>query len=341
MSKFIENTFSKIGRTATEFRCLLLLLLPMMICSFSVHAEYSFQVVIPPEADYAQASGINNAGKVVGNTEFGEGPSFMYDMKRGEYTVIDEMVVYEISNSGVMVGRVGDGVCAIRDKGGNITTFSPPSMTDDSGCEARGVNPDGQVSGYEIDEFGNWLGFIYDSEYDTYEEFLPSWGTLANAINAQGQNVGSVYLFADEAYPGSPEGFYGYLRQEDGSVKYFAINQSYPGETRARGISENGLVTGWYLDPETFEYKAYVTTLSKGTGFEAITLTDDQMLYQKPCDSNIPPPPEPDWVLYTDMTTSQIRNDGVIVGMCSDYYVDEDTWDWVEYHYGFIATPMK
>jgi uncharacterized membrane protein len=252
-------------------------------------------LVIPPGAENAQTLGINNAGTVVGTTfdEFEFGYSFTYDMKKGKYTTIsNEFGPLEISNSGVMVGDV-DGVCAIRDKDGTITTFFPPSWTVDSFCQARGVNPDGKVSGFEIDEFGEWLGFIYDSEYGTYEEFLPSPQTFAQGINAQGQIVGSVFLDADEASPGSPAGRYGYLRQTDGSVKYFAISQSFPGESRGRGISENGLISGFYLDPVTFEFKSYITTLSSGTAFESITLTDDQVLYKAPCNDNLPPPQGP------------------------------------------------
>ena len=99
----------------------------------------------------------------------------------------------------------------------------------------------------------------------------------------------------DEAYPGSPPGRYGYLRQPDGSVKYFAISESQgiPGQTRARGISESGLVTGFYLDPDTFEFESHITTLSSGAAFESITLTDDQVLYKAPCNDNLPPPQGP------------------------------------------------
>ena len=324
-------------------------LLPLALIGGPAYAEYTYQLVIPPGAENSQTWGINNAGKVTGITfddDYVFSYRFIYDMKSGEYRDIGIEFVGEISNSGVMVGRV-DNVCAIRDKQGNITTFFPPSWTVDKFCNARGVNSNGKVSGVvrdaEDDEFGVWTGFIYDPEYDTYEEFLPSGQTIAHAINAQGQNVGSVTLDADEAYEGSPWGRYGYLRQVDGSVKYFAISQSRPGRTRARGISENGLVTGWYPDFDTFEWKGYVTTLSDGNEFEEITLSDDQVVYQKPCDANIPPPPEPeaDWVLFTYMTPLQIRNDGVILGICSDYYYNETTDVWIEHTNGFIATPIK
>ncbi len=330
-------------RLITKFSRYVALALPMlMIYSSPANAEYDFEVVNFPESVFTNAFGINNAGKVVGNADDGViGFSFMYDMKRGTYTTIsNEFGVLEISNSGVMVGDV-DGMCAIRDKKGNITTFAPPSFGAGSFCQARGVNSNDKVSGFEIVAFEEWLGFIYDSQHGTYEEFLPSTQTIAHAINAQGQNVGSVTLDADAAFPGSVPGRYGYLRETDGSFKYVEVSQSLPGQTRLRGISESGLVSGFYLDPDTFEFKGYVTTLSDSTGFEAITLTDDEVVYQKPCDPNLPPPPGPEYELFTDMFTSQIRNDGVVVGSCGDFYFSPITGDLVSYNYGYIATPVK
>lgn len=366
MSKFVENSLNNIGRTATAFRCLpLLLLSTMMICSLPAHAQYSYQFVRPPEAELTQTMGINNAGMVTGGYSIGDIRfSFIYDMKSGEYTDIDtEMGVLDISNSGVMVGDV-DRVCAIRDKKGNITLFfppayvSPPAYTVYSECQARGVNSDGKVSGYVqsflddgVDEWQVWTGFIHDPKKGTYEEFLTSprteefWPpprTIAHAINAQGQNVGNVYLSEGEAYDGSSKGWYGYLRQTDGSVKYFEISQSAPGWTTARGISESGLITGFYYDSVTFEVRSYVTTLSNDTEFETITLTDDQVLYQTHCDATLLPPEEGDWVLFTDWYASQIRNDGVVVGGCSDTYWNLDTDEYIfSEWYGFIATPIK
>jgi len=338
---------AEMKRLITTFSRYVALALPMlMIYSSPAIAEYDFQVVNFPGSVFTNLFGINNAGKAVGNADDGvSGFSYMYDMKSGEYTTIsDEIGVLEISNSGVIVGDV-DGVCAIRDKNGNITTFAPPTFSldpDNSFCQARGVNSNGKVSGFEVDAIGGFIGFIYDSKHGTYEEFLPSLQTIAHAINAQGQNVGSIILFEDEAYPGSPFGRYGYLRQTDGTFKYFAISQADPGQSTARGLSESGLITGFYLDTDTFEFKGYVTTLSSGTEFEEITLTDDQVVHRTPCDPNVPPPPS-GYDLFTDVFTSQIRNDGVVVGSCSDYYFNETTGDFIFgiNNFGFIATPIK
>jgi len=325
------------------FKLLFSLTLMLMVYISTASAEYSYQLVIPPGAENANLFGINKAGKVVGRTfnDLGFLGSFEYDMKSGVYTNLEEgFRAFGISNSGVMVGDV-DGVCAIRDKKGNITTFFPPAYTENSFCQARGVNANGKVSGFVIDD-DVWFGFIYDSEYDTYEEFLHSPVTIANGINAQGQNVGSVYRFGGDVYTDSPEGRYGYLREPDGSIRYFEISQSLPGWTNIRGISENGLISGFFLDPATLEFTGFATTIPEGNEFETITLTHDQVLHLRPCYPGLPSPPGEGYVLLTDVFTHQVRNDGVVVGRCTDYHYNSTTGDEIEYTtYGLIATPIR
>lgn len=329
-------------RNATFKACVALALPMLMMGSLPASAEYSYQIISPPDGLFPVAFGINNAGKVVGQDFDGSIDfSFVYDMKRDDYTRIDSgFLVYGINNNGVMVGEVG-GVCAIRDKKGNITEFYPPSFGSGSTCIARAVNSNDKVSGFLIDDVGGWLGFIYDSRHGTYEEFLPSFQTIPQGLNAQGQNVGSVFLFENDAYEGSPFGIYAYLREADGAFKYFEINQAFPGETRPRGVSESGLVTGFYLDPVTFEFKSYVTTLSNGTDFESIELTNDQIVHVSPCDSELPPPP-PGYMVLSDVFAQKVRNDGVVVGICQDGYFDPTTGDFFYVNaLGFIANPIK
>jgi hypothetical protein len=327
----------------TLISCAALALPILMIGSSPASAEYDYQMLIPPGALSASAFGINNAGMVGGQgfdgvTEF----SFTYDMKRGEYVPVgDGFLVYEISNNGVMVGSIGDEICAIRDKSGNVSEFYPPSFGPGSICIGRAVNSNDKVSGFLVDDVGGFLGFVYDIKQGTYEEFLPSFQTIAQGINSPGQNVGSVFLFPGEAYEGSPPGIYAYLREADGATKYFEIAQAFPGESRARGISESGLVAGWYLDPVTFEFRSYVATLSGDAGFETVELAEDQMIHVSPCDPDLPPPP-PGYEAFSDVFAQQVRNDGVVVGICQDYIFNPMTFDFIPLNsFGFIATPIK
>ena len=163
----------------------------------------------------------------------------------------------------------------------------------------------------------------------------------AHAINAQGQTVGSEWLDDSEAYAGSPAGFYGYLRQVDGFVQYFAITESFPGRTRARGISENGLVTGYLVDPATGEAKGFVTVLSPDVEFQDISVAAENVLFQSPCNPEGSVPADESVLVATDVFTSQIRNDGVVVGSCQDVYQNIETGEFMVYGYGFIATPAE
>lgn len=311
----------------------MIVMLLAMICSLPVLAEYSYQLVLPPGADNARLWGINNAGTAVGWFFNGVGyTSFEYDIKKGGYTMLgDDFIAMEISNTGVMVGNPGYApwMCAIRDKEGTVTELYPPSWNDAvSVCDARGVNADGKVSGFVTDVDGVFWGFIYDPEYDTFEEFLPSSRTIGQGINAQGQHVGSVEDFA-------------YLREVDGSVKIFAIEQSFFGIARARGISENGLMSGFFVDPETWAYVSFVTAIPEAEGFSTVSLSEDEILYVSPCDPELPPAPEGYFVL-TDIIATAVRNDGVVTGLCNEYYVAEDWSDFVVLgNYGLIATPVK
>lgn len=305
--------------------------LMLLVYVSQASADYSYQLVLPPDADNARLWGINNAGKAVGwfYTDVGF-TSFEYDIKKGEYTMLgDEFVAMEISNTGVMVGNPGYApwMCAIRDKEGNMTELYPPSWNDDlSVCDARGVNPDGKVSGFVIDEDGVEWGFIYDPEYGTYEEFLPSPFTIGHAINAQGQHVGNVQKL-------------GYVREVDGSVKTFMIDGSLDGISRARGISENGLMSGWFVDPDTTVAVSFVTTIPETEGFSIISLTEDEIVHLSPCNPALPPPEG--YFVLTDVFASAVRNDGVNVGQCTDYYIADDWSDWFMHTYGLIATPVK
>jgi len=352
MSEFTNKPIDKIGRTSIAFRCIPPLLLTMlMLCALPAHAQYSFQKVSFPGAIFDQVFGINNSGKVVGLTLTDDGADifgFVYDMKRDEYTPIPELrAVLGISHSGVMAGTVLDGagvsVCVSRDRKGVVTPFFPPVASADpaTSCISRGINATGKVSGYERGATG-FIGFVHDPKKGTFEEFLPTAPnelTIAQGINAKGQVVGNVrYRDADRVYPGSPPGRYGFRRETDGSVKFFTINGDL--STAARGISESGLVTGFFADGGTF--KGWVSKVPKDPGFEDIGVSADQVVYASPCDPDAVSPGS-DYVLFTDVFADAIRNDGVVAGVCTDLYVLFDDFgnieDIVDLTYGFVATP--
>jgi len=321
----------------------------LTMLSAPARADYQIQIISPPDAVSAQAFGLNNAGIVTGVANDGTMVrSFTYDLKSGEYNYIEaagEFSALEISNTGVIVGDLGD-MCAIRDAKGDISTFPPPSNAPDSFCQARGVNSMGRVSGFEVAADGTWTGFIYDTKQATYETFLPSPTHIPVGLDERGRLAGNVFLFPDEAYPGSPFCNYGYIRRTDGTFKFFTIEPvSGLISTRARSITESGTIAGWYLDLDDtgigFVARSFIIPDTGDVEYEQITLTDDQLLYASPCDPNVPAAPGPGYQLLTDVFAAQIRHDGVVVGSCQDTWVDPATGDSVSYLNGLLATPVK
>ena len=322
-------------------RKMLLLLIGSALFT-NASAQYDIRIVAPPGAEFTQTFAINNGGDIAGGANPGiNNFAFTYDIKNDFYITLDNtMDILDINDAGRQVGSTDDG-CAYRDKDGNILMVSPPSFVAGNPCQLRGVNAQGQMSGFMIDDTGTWRGFTHDTKKDTFEEFLPSFQTIAHAINAKGQVAGSVFLDADVVAPGAVAGRYGFVRDKKGNLATFSVNEGLAGFTRARGISESGLITGFYTDLNGFELKSFVTSLSGNSGHEEITLESDQIIFQKPCNPDTPAAPSADYQLFTSMTSSQVRNDGAVVGSCSDTYFNPLTGDVINYGYGWLATPSK
>jgi hypothetical protein len=119
-----------------------------------------------------------------------------------------------------------------------------------------------------------------------------------------------VYPFGDAAYPGSAEGLYAFVRNADGRVTLFRVNGL---ATRARGISDSGVVTGFLGDSGTF--KGFVMKLQGSPGYQAVSLPDGSLLASP---------------LGSDTLALGIANNGVISGAAYDAAGNE---------HGFIATP--
>ena len=365
MSGFIKTALSKIGKTSITFRRTPLLLMSvMMICSLTAQAGgYTYELIDPFGDGEIQIFGLDQTGNVTGGVNPGDGNrvGFILDSASGELTLVPELtVLFDLNNSGAGAGDVGGlgdtSICAIRDKRGEVTTFNPPSvqagiLTD---CDARGRNARGVVSGWEIgfdqnNDITGWVGFIHDPKKGTFEEFLPTAGnehTIVGQINARGEVAGNVrYRSEDQIYPGSPPGRYGFRRNANGSFKFFTINGSL--QTRARGISDSGLMTGFFLLGDVF--RPYVAQVPKGTGFDDVTIPDDQILDLGSCVPPSGPPPYPpgpgeEWTLDNDAFAAAVSNDGTVVGSCDGYWVLRDfAGNLIDFEYlgstGYIATP--
>ena len=327
--------------------------------AYAQAAGYTYVTVDPLANGLVQVFGLDQSGNITGNVYAGgdDRVGFILDTKSGELTLVPEVgVIFDLNNDGegaaAFTGADFESVCALRDRDGVITTFDPPSVQDGflTDCEPRGRNASGVVSGWEVGVNG-WVGFIHDPQMGTFEEFLPTAPneqTIVGQINARGELAGGVlYLSEDQVYPGSPPGWYGFRRNKNGSFKFFTINGNL--FTRAQGISDNGLMTGFFLPGDLT--RGYVAEVPKGAGFDDISIPDDQVLDPGSCVPVTTPPPYPpgpgeEWTAGNENFAAAIRNDGVVVGNCNGYWLLRDSdGELIDFEFlgsaGFIATPNE
>lgn len=298
----------------------------LALASLSLTASaYDFVTIDPPGGVFTTLSGLNGSGTAVGSTTFADDSSvsFRYEVRTGTSTPLPAgpgglaFVALGINDSGTIVGALGDADSsqgAILDKKGRFTTFTIPGF---ASTTPRAVGPSGLVSGYAIAGPGDWSGFLYDPKNGSVELFLTgSSQVIPQGINARGQLVGSVNLPADGAYPGSPPGQYGFVRERDGTITLFRVNGL---STRARGISDHGRITGFVAAPQPVGYTASAPT---GGGYRDLAVLVDS-LFVVP-DSEVPE--------SVQTFPQAIDNQGRIVGTWSDYGL---------VNRGFVATPTN
>ena len=299
---------------------------------------YHIQLLPPPPgaSEGTQAWGLNDKGIVVGDSD---GGSWLYDTKTGAYSPVDDFYPITINNNGVMGGRSLDGNCAIRDRKGNVTEFSTPTLEalgEPCDSSVRALSENGKATGFDILPDGTWFGYVYDSESGVTEEFLANpVRTIAHGITNSGTIVGTTAVDGERA---------AFVRSKDGSVKTFRATNpdAIPRFTNARGISDNGkLISGFYTNLD-FDQVAFVIE-SSALSSAGNTDVEVTALEIRPCHPDSSPPPG--YQQFTDALAYEVRNDGVILGNCGDYY-----WDPVndpnfenpifEFQYTFIATPQ-
>jgi uncharacterized membrane protein len=203
--------------------------------------------------------------------------SFRYELRTGASTPLPPgpgglpFTALGINDKGTIVGSLGDNDAsqgAILDKKGRYTTFTIPGY---ASTTPHAIGPSGLVSGYAVAGPNNWSGFLHDPAKGSTELFLTgSLQVIPQGINARGQLVGSVALLADGAYPGSPQGQYGFVRERDGSITLFRVN-GLP--TRARGISDAGMVAGFVGAPSV----GFTVSAPTGGGYRDLTVPADRL----------------------------------------------------------------
>ena len=294
-------------------------------------AAWDIAIIDYPGAQSTAVGGINNPGQVAGSATYYDAivrlppyvTSFVYDTNKHTYTSLPQPPGYfaqafAISDPGVIVGTAttdldfGSSVGFVLNKGA-YTLFSHPCCTD---TVVRGISNTGLVTGFAFNGSPTSArGFIYDPASNTFTGITFPDGNVvyAQGINGRGQVVGSVRLLSNAAYQGSPPGHYGYLRERNGATTLFRVNGL---ETRARGIDDAGLITGWTKDTSGV-FHGYVATLPGLSGYQVVSVPAAQIFEVPGEDSTAP---------------QAVDNSGRVVGFYADVNGDQ---------HSFIATPPK
>jgi len=293
-------------------------------------AAWDIAIINYPGAQSTSVGGINNPGQVAGSALYHDAlgvlvppyvASFVYDTKKHTYTSLPQPPGYfaeafAISDPGVIVGTATDDLSSGSSVGfvlnrGTYTLFSYPGS---ASTVARGISNTGLVTGFATSG-STQIGFIYDPASNTFTGITFPDGNVvyAQGINGRGQVVGSVRLLSNAAYQGSPPGHYGYLRERNGATTLFRVNGL---ETRARGIDDAGLITGWTKDTSGV-FHGYVATLPGLSGYQVVSVPAAQIFEVPGEDSTAP---------------QAVDNSGRVVGFYEDVNGDQ---------HSFIATPPK
>jgi hypothetical protein len=104
------------------------------------------------------------------------------------------------------------------------------------------------------------------------------------------------------------------------------------------------VISGFYINDPDFELVPFIvdsSALSSGPGNTDVEVT---VLDIRPCNPDSSPPSG--YLSFTDAIAYEVRDDGVIMGGCGDYYwdpVNDPNFENVieAFFYTFIATPKK
>ena len=283
--------------------------------SLSAQTAYQITSIDYPGVGFTEVFGINDNGLVVGISN----TSFTFDSRTGVFTPVADdpdapfSSVLGVNDLGVMAGAESRNQATengfVRSKDGTFTAFSKPGA---DSTEPRGVSNRGLVTGFSFENgFSSTVGFIYNPVDNTFIEILPGPNTAAQGINASGEVVGSAVLPAGAACTGCPAGTYGWRRAPSGDLTFFQVNGQ---RTRARGISDSGVITGFVFDPVSGHTKGFVVRLAHSS-YQSFSVPDGELLEMPGAVSTAP---------------QAINNSGEIVGIWFDASFG---------FHGFIATP--
>jgi len=214
-------------------------------------AAYVFNTINYPGAVMTDVRGINNSGRIVGYASMDGVTFFSFTYQSGVFSPLPlpaaapgtEAVAHGINDAGDVTGTFVNPASPTVATGfilpaGSFlyTGFARPAWP---ATYARAIANSGLVVGYSDDNAGSTAGFIFDPATFLFTDItIPgSLFTIAQGMNNAGQVVGSAIV---------PGGTHGWLREASGAVTLFQVDGRL---TRARGINDVGLMTGFTTTP--------------------------------------------------------------------------------------------
>src|SRR5258706_10266317 len=207
-------------------------------------AVYVYNTILYPGAISTDTRGITNTGRIVGYASLDGVTFFSFSYEGGVFSALPappgppQASALSINDAGVIVGATSavflDSQQGFIFNAGSYAFFTRPGWDE---TVARAISNTNLITGYsQHDSDGSTAGFIYDPIPSVYTDLtIPgSFFRIAQGINVAGQVVGSA-----AGFPGGTQAF---LRQPVGARTLFKIG---PAPTRARGINDVGLITGF------------------------------------------------------------------------------------------------
>lgn len=236
---------------------------------YIIYPDKTVEILSSPY-QYLMALGINDRGVVVGmeaNLEDFSAWGFLLDT-RGDYTTVEvpgalQTMVMAINGAGLSAGLWGeyedDGSTKIglfvRSKSGALELFDIPGVPAEASLAVKEVTDTGVVVGtaawWGLDGNAVYVGFQRTrggvvSTFTLLEVDGTEGDVEVGGANARGDIVGRFY------------GTGGFIRDRNGNVEFLNAPDSYPNQTIATDINNQGVTTGYHATADGTSFRGFI-----------------------------------------------------------------------------------
>jgi uncharacterized membrane protein len=193
----------------------------------------------PNNSGYTHVFGINDQGDIVGQYLGGTLYRAFLRSMDGVFTTINVPEDSTYHSGAYDISPKGDIVCFAREclllSDRNFTTIK---IAGASRIDVSHINPQGDIVGSYVDQYGTWHGFLWSEGTYTTIDVPSEWGawvTIVRGINARGDMVGCFRI-----YDGS---YHGFLLHKGAFTRF-----DLPGavDTEPIGMNDRGDIVGCY-----------------------------------------------------------------------------------------------